>query len=81
MGALLVHCPPDLEGTEIQLYDADGTLRTHTEVHRRTTAGRLSYSGLFPALTAGEYRVELRPGELALPVRVAGGKVAVLDAR
>jgi hypothetical protein len=80
VGALLVTCPPDLEDAEIQLYDARGALLTHTEVHRRTTAGGLSYAGLFPALTAGEYRVELRPGERR-SVRVEGGKVAVVDAR
>jgi hypothetical protein len=81
VGALLVHCTPDLDGAEIQLYDGDGTLLTHTEVHRRTTAGRLSYAGLFPALDAGEYQVELRPGAQPRPVSVVGGRVAVLDAR
>jgi hypothetical protein len=81
VGALLVHCTPELEGAEIQLYEPTGALLTHTEVHRRTTAGGPSYAGLFPALTAGEYRVELRPGEQSRPVRVVGGKVAVLDTR
>jgi len=81
VGALLVQCTPDLDGAEIQLYAADGALLTHTEVHRRTAAGMPTYAGLFPALTAGEYRVELRPGEPHRPVAVDGGKVTVLDAR
>ena len=81
VGALLVQCRPDLEHAEIQLYDAGGVLLTHTEVHRRTVAGMPTYSGLFPALTAGEYRVELRPGEPHRRVSVGGGRVAVLDAR
>ena len=81
VGALLVQCPPDLEHAEIQLYDGSGVLRTHTEVHRRTSAGTPTYAGLFPALTAGEYRVELRAGGPHRPARVAGGKVTVLDAR
>jgi hypothetical protein len=81
VGALLVQCRPDLEHAEIQLYDAGGALRTHTEVHRRTAAGTLTYAGLFPALTAGEYRVELRPGDQHRRVSVDGGRVTVLDAR
>jgi uncharacterized protein YjlB len=81
VGALLVQCPPELDGAEIQLYDGDCALLTHTEVHRRAAAGRPSYAGLFPALTAGEYRVELRLGEPSRQVTVEGGRVAVLDAR
>ena len=81
VGALLVQCTGDLEHAEIQLYDGNGALRTHTEVHRRTSAGTPTYAGLFPALTAGEYRVELRPGEAHRQVSVDGGRVAVLDAR
>ena len=74
VGALLVQCTEDLDGAEIQLYDADGALLTHTEVHRRTTAGRATYAGLFPALTAGEYSVGLRPSEPSRPVDVVGAK-------
>jgi len=81
VGALLVQCPAELDGVEIQLYDLSGSLLTHTQVHRRTPAGTPQYSGLFPALTAGEYRVELRAGGPHRPARVAGGKVTVLDAR
>jgi hypothetical protein len=81
VGALLVQCTRDLEHAEIQLYDADGRLRTHTEVHRRTSAGTPTYAGLFPALTAGEYRVEVRPGDVHRQVSVEGGRVTVLDAR
>jgi hypothetical protein len=81
VGALLVQCTPDLEEAEIQLYDAEGALLTHTEVHRRTAAGTPTYAGLFPALTAGEYRVEIRPGEPHRQVGVDGGRVTVLDTR
>jgi hypothetical protein len=81
VGALLVQCTDDLDGAEIELYDTGGTLLTHTEVHRRTAAGRETYAGLFPALSAGEYGVQVRAGEPRLAVRVTGGSVAVLDAR
>jgi hypothetical protein len=81
VGALLVQCTADLDGAEIQLYGAEGALLTHTEVHLRTAAGTATYAGLFPALSAGEYRVEVRPGEPHRWVAVLGGKVTVLDAR
>jgi hypothetical protein len=81
VGALLVHCSADLEDAEIQLLDLDGRTLTHTQVHRRTTAGGDSYAGLFPALTAGSYLVELVPGAQPRPVSVEGGAVAALDAR
>ena len=81
VGALLVHCPAELEDTEIQLYDLQGRNLTHTEVHRRDTGSRVGWSGLFPGLEQGEYLVEVTPGGARHQVRVGGGKVATVDAR
>jgi hypothetical protein len=81
VGALLVQADAALEGAEIELYDERGAYLMHTEVHGRDVSGTRSYAGLFPAVVAGGYLLELGDGSDRTPVTVVGGQVTTVRAR
>lgn len=81
VGALLVQADAALEGAEIELYDESGAYLMHTEVHGRDVAGTRSYAGLFPAVTAGGYLLDLGDGSDRTAVVVAGGQVTTVSRR
>lgn len=57
------------------------TTRTHTEVTQRLLAGNIIYTGVFPPLPLGEYRVsrpEMRRNER---FSIAAGHVTQIDWR
>jgi hypothetical protein len=56
IGALIVYTSEQLVGREIEVSPIDNAARrTHTEVLERRFGGQTVYSGVFPALTTGEY--------------------------
>jgi hypothetical protein len=82
VGALLVSTGPELDEAEIEICPVDRPeARTHSQVHARRAGDRVSHAALFPALTAGGYRILAHPG--APPthddpvVTVAGGQVTL----
>lgn len=81
VGALLVQTDAALEGAEIELYDESGAYLMHTEVHGRDVAGTRSYAGLFPAVVAGGYLLDLGDGSDRTAVALVGGQVTTVSAR
>ena len=77
VGAVVVYAGPALDGAEIQLYAEDGTVLTHTEVHRREVGSTVVHAGLFPGVAAGRYRVDTG-GERPVEVTVRGGEVVTV---
>ncbi|MHA6761293.1 hypothetical protein [Streptacidiphilus sp. PAMC 29251] len=78
VGALVIHTPADLLGTEVELSPVDdGTVRTHVAVRERRGSGPVQYAAVFPSLTAGAYNI-WHPAEDRHPVArvvVTGGDV------
>jgi hypothetical protein len=81
VGALLVQADAALEGAEIELYDESGAYLMHTEVHGRDVGARRSYAGLFPAVGAGGYLLDLGDGSDRTRVVVVGGQVTTVSPR
>ena len=78
IGALVLHTPPELDGTEIEisLADADpAARRTHSQVRPRVTPGGRQYAAVYPDLAAGDYTVWRDARTPALTVTVDGGRV------
>ena len=79
VGALVIHTPPGLLGTEVELSPVDdGSARTHVAVRERRGRGPVQYAAVFPSLTAGAYNI-WHPAEHRHPVArvvVTGGDVA-----
>lgn len=78
-GALVLHVPARLHGTEIEISpEGDGPHghRTHALVRQRVTAAGTSYAAVYPELPAGRYAIW---GEDGVPVGTAvvtGGEAA-----
>jgi hypothetical protein len=82
VGALLVSTGPELDEAEIEICPVDRPeARTHSQVHARRVGDRVSHTALFPALTAGSYRILARPDAPPGPddpvVAVTGGQVTL----
>jgi hypothetical protein len=88
-GAIVLHAPPELDGTEIEISrdgpadsPVDGTVdstvpgrRTHSQVRRRDTAAGARYAAVYPDVAEGDYTIWRHDDTPALRVRVAGGQV------
>ena len=83
IGALVLHTPPELDGTEIEisratLPDREGNVpakRTHSQVRQRITAGGTKFAAVYPGLAAGEYTIWRDATTPAITVTVGGGQV------
>src|SRR5258706_14597936 len=60
IGALVLHTPPELDGSEIEISRLAGDAargRTHSRVRPRHTPGGVQYAAVYPGLAAGDYVV------------------------
>src|SRR5258707_15866311 len=74
IGALVLHTPPELDGSEIEISRLAGDAargRTHSRVRPRHTPGGVQYAAVYPGLAAGDYVVwrEAPPGRPELTGR------------
>lgn len=77
-GALVLHAPARLHGTEIEISaEADGPHghRTHSLVRERVTAAGTSYAAVYPGVPAGRYTVWGHDGARAGTAVIVGGQV------
>jgi hypothetical protein len=75
-GALILHTPAELNGTEIDIGPADGHgRRTHALVRPRHIAGGTRYAAVYQDLPPGEYTIWHGDGRPAITVAVAGAVV------
>jgi hypothetical protein len=75
-GALVLHVPPELNGTEIDIGPAGGHgRRTHALVRPRHIAGGTRYAAVYQDLPPGEYTIWHGDGTPAVTVTVAGAVV------
>ena len=77
IGALVLHTPRELDGSEIEISLLAGTSlpRTHSRVRQRHMSGPVQYAAVYPSLAAGEYVVWRDATARAMTVTVAGGRV------
>ena len=78
IGALLLHVPAELDGTEIDISRSGvpGAPRTHAQVRERRADGAVSYAALYPGLEAGTYSVWRDERTVATTVAETGGQIA-----
>jgi hypothetical protein len=64
-GALVIHAPATMLGTEIEVTALDhGHPHTHVEVRERRLPSGTFYAAVFPSLAAGSYLVDGRMVEI-----------------
>jgi hypothetical protein len=81
-GALILHTDAEFLDREVEISPVgEDEERTHTAIHQRRIDGRPAYSGVYPALRAGEYRVWTDDPSLPDRVTIVDGEVAELDWR
>jgi hypothetical protein len=82
IGALVLYTTEELEGQEIEVsLTSDPAHRTHTEVLRRTVAGRTFWAGVYAELPAGDYQIWYDDPSRPRSFTVTGGEVCELDWR
>jgi len=75
-GALVLHVPAEMNGTEIDIGLADRPgRRTHSAVRPRHVAGGTRYAAVYPGLAPGEYTIWRDDSTVAATVTVVGGIV------
>ncbi|HEX7473936.1 MAG TPA: hypothetical protein VF323_12705 [Candidatus Limnocylindrales bacterium] len=80
IGALILTTGPEYVDREIEVSPiGDAASRTHTAIHRRVRDGLVAFTGVYPELRAGEYRVWTDDPRLPDRVTIVGGAVAELD--
>lgn len=78
-GALVLHAPARLHGTEIEISpERDGSRghRTHSLVRERLTAAGTSYAAVYPGVPAGRYTIWENNGVPVGTAVISGGLVA-----
>jgi hypothetical protein len=77
IGALVLYCPAELAGAEIEISLPDAP-RTHSQVHERRPAGASEpvFAAVYPGLAAGRYTIWRDPATPEATVQIAGGQVA-----
>jgi hypothetical protein len=82
-GTLVLHTPPELNGTEINISLTGSTgqhgHRTHSMVRPRHVASGTRYAAVYPGLPPGEYTIWEQDGTPAVTVTVAEGAVTIAD--
>ncbi len=72
VGALIVHTPAGLLGTEPELAFLDDPGRhVHTAVRERRTGNEVSYAAVYPSLVAGRYQL----ADTGQVVTIEGGAI------
>jgi hypothetical protein len=75
VGALLVHTPASMAGTELEATRAGGPPR-HVAIIARRITERVTHTAVFPALPEGHYQLHCKPdGPVRLHATVIGGRV------
>jgi hypothetical protein len=75
-GALVLHAPEDLAGTEIEISpDTPGAVRTHAAVRARPAPGGTRYAAVYEGLAAGRYTIWRDHDTPAGQVTITGGQV------
>jgi hypothetical protein len=76
VGALVLHVPASLAGTEIDIFrSGDDRPLVHTAVRERRLAGGTVYAAVFQALPAGRYRLPDDVPVTVSEIAVEGGRV------
>jgi hypothetical protein len=76
VGALVVHTPATLAGSEIEIRRPGETRQlTHTEVRERRLNEGIVYAGVFPAIVAGTYTLVGADGRPDRDVEIGDGAV------
>jgi hypothetical protein len=77
-GALVLHVPAEMNGTEIDisLVDRPDSRTTHSAVRPRHVVGGIQYAAVYPGLEPGEYTIWRDASTPAVRVTVAAGAVA-----
>jgi hypothetical protein len=82
-GALVLHAPADMNGTEIQISQPGGAgqhgHRTHSMVRPRHVASGTRYAAVYPGLPPGEYTIWAQDGSPAVTATVTAGEVTTAD--
>lgn len=82
VGALIVHAPPALVGTEVEISPrGDDGRRSHKDVLERRMGARPAYTAVFDGLRAGAYTLWSGGVPRTLGVEVTGGAIAEVDWR
>jgi hypothetical protein len=82
VGALIVHAPANLLGTEIEISPAgEDDRRSHKDVLERRMGDRPAYTAVFDGLREGAYTLWSRDVPRARDVRITGGAIAEVDWR
>jgi hypothetical protein len=80
IGALVLHTPPELDGAEIEISQANQpdhppAKRTHSQVRQRITPGGTKFAAVYPNLSAGQYTIWQDATTPAITVTVDGGQI------
>lgn len=82
VGALIVHVPAALVGTEVEISPAaDDSHRSHKDVLERSTNGRPAYTAVFDGLAEGAYTLWSHDVARTRGVTITGGAIAEVDWR
>jgi hypothetical protein len=80
VGALIVHAPSNLVGTEVEISPAgDDRRRSHKDVLERAMGQRAAYTAVFDALPEGTYTLWTHDVARTRGVAVTGGSIAEID--
>lgn len=81
-GAVIFYTTPELRWQEIEIAPVDSPdAKTHTEVTERQVADTIIYTGVFPPLPIGEYRVCRPEPRVNERLTVFSGLVTEIDWR
>lgn len=82
VGALIVHAPADLLGTEVEISAAgEDDRRSHKDVLERRMGGLPAYTAVFDGLRAGAYTLWSHDVPRTRDVTITGGAIAEVDWR
>jgi hypothetical protein len=82
VGALIVHAPAGLLGTEVEISPADEDhRRSHKDVLERRMGGRPAYTAVFDGLREGRYTLWSDDVARTRDVTITGGEIAEIDWR
>jgi hypothetical protein len=74
-GALVLHTPANLEGSEIEISHSGSAHRTHSLVRPRHVAGGTQYAAVYPDLPPGVYTIWRDSATPVTAVTISAGVV------
>ena len=82
VGALILHTDASFRGREIEVSPLGrDDRRVHTAILERRIRGAVRFAGVYPSLSAGDYRIWAPEPGLVDRVTIVGGEVAEVDWR